>query len=91
MVCTSGLHRRLFTSGSVRALKTDELTLRKKGWTHYDRLFCDPPETQDCISQILHISVKLHDDKTPPKELLTNQDNQDVKELSCIQLKINYI
>jgi hypothetical protein len=30
-------------------------------------------------------------DKTPLKELLTNQDYKDVKELNCMQLKINYI
>ena len=40
------------------------------------------------ILQILSISLF---DKTPLKELLTNQDYQDVKELNCIQLKINYI
>jgi IS4 transposase len=40
------------------------------------------------ILQILSISLF---DKTPIKELLTNQDYQDVKELNCIQLKINYI
>lgn len=40
------------------------------------------------ILQILSISLF---DKTPLKELLTNQDYQDVKELDCIQLKINYI
>lgn len=40
------------------------------------------------ILQILSISLL---DKTPLKELLTNQDYQDVKELNCIQLKINYI
>jgi hypothetical protein len=40
------------------------------------------------ILQILSIS---HLDKTPLKELLTNQDYKDVKELNCIQLKINYI
>jgi len=40
------------------------------------------------ILQILSISLF---DKTPIKELLTNLDYQDVKELNCIQLKINYI
>ena len=40
------------------------------------------------ILQILSISLL---DKTPLKELLTNQDYKDVKELNCIQLKINYI
>jgi hypothetical protein len=40
------------------------------------------------ILQILSISLF---DKTPIKELLTNQDYQDVKELNCIQLKISYI
>jgi len=40
------------------------------------------------ILQILSISLF---DKAPLKELLTNQDYQDVKELNCIQLKINYI
>jgi hypothetical protein len=30
-------------------------------------------------------------DKTPLKELLTNQDYKDVKELDYIQLKINNI
>jgi FOG: Transposase and inactivated derivatives len=40
------------------------------------------------ILQILSISLL---DKTPIKELLTNQDYKDVKELNCIQLKINYI
>lgn len=40
------------------------------------------------ILQILSISLL---DKTPLKELLTNQDYQDVKELDYIQLKINYI
>jgi hypothetical protein len=40
------------------------------------------------ILQILSISLF---DKTPLKELLTNQDYQDIKELNCIQLKINYI
>ncbi|MFZ0472012.1 MAG: IS4 family transposase [Bacteroidales bacterium] len=40
------------------------------------------------ILQILNISLL---DKTPIKELLTNQDYKDVKELDCIQLKINYI
>jgi len=40
------------------------------------------------ILQILSISLF---DKTPIKELLTNQDYQNVKELDCIQLKINYI
>jgi len=40
------------------------------------------------ILQILSISLF---DKTPIKELLTNKYYQDVKELDCIQLKINYI
>lgn len=40
------------------------------------------------ILQILSISLL---DKTPLKELLTNQDYKDVKELNCMQLKINYI
>jgi hypothetical protein len=40
------------------------------------------------ILQILSISLL---DKTPLKELLTNQNYKDVKELDCIQLKINYI
>jgi len=40
------------------------------------------------ILQILGISLF---DKTPIKELLTNQDYKDVKEPNCIQLKINYI
>ena len=40
------------------------------------------------ILQILSISLM---DKTPIKELLTNQDYKDVKELKCMQLKINYI
>ena len=40
------------------------------------------------ILQILNISLF---DKTPIKELLTNQDYQDVKDLDYIQLKINYI
>ena len=30
-------------------------------------------------------------EKAPLKDLLTNQDHQDAKELNCIQLKINYI
>jgi len=40
------------------------------------------------ILQILSISLL---DKTPIKELLTNRDYKDVKELNYIQLKINYI
>jgi len=40
------------------------------------------------ILQILSISLF---DKTPIKELLTNHDYQDVKELNCIQMKINYV
>jgi IS4 transposase len=40
------------------------------------------------ILQILSISLL---DKTHLKELLTNQDYKDVKELNCMQLKINYI
>jgi len=39
------------------------------------------------ILQILSISLLTN----TSKELLTNQDYQDVKELNCIQLKINYI
>lgn len=39
------------------------------------------------ILQILSISLL---DKTPIKELLTNHDYKDVKELNYIQLKINY-
>jgi IS4 transposase len=40
------------------------------------------------ILRILSISLL---DKTPLKELLTNQDYKDVKEQNYIQLKINYI
>lgn len=40
------------------------------------------------ILQILSISLF---DKTPLKELLTNQDYKDVKELKYMQLKINFI
>lgn len=40
------------------------------------------------ILQILSISLM---DKTPIKELLTNQYYKDVKEQNCMQLKTNYI
>ena len=39
------------------------------------------------VLQIIGISLL---DKTPLNELLTNHDYKDVKELNCIQLKINY-
>jgi hypothetical protein len=43
------------------------------------------------IYEILQILSIFLLDKTPLKELLTNQDYKDVKELNCIQLKINNI
>jgi hypothetical protein len=39
----------------------------------------------------LQILIISHFDKAPITELLTNYDYKDIKELNCIQVKINYI